>query len=91
MVGSHKAPNVTHFSLFLVVGEEHFYRILSSFRPGWLNQWPVDTGHCLQTPRGSVIQAPVRRATGDPPHRGAPTSHQTLSNCLQTPFSRDTN
>ena len=40
VVGGRKAQNLTYFRLFLVVGKEHFYRILS-FIPGLLNQWPA--------------------------------------------------
>lgn len=96
MVGSHKAPNLTHFRLFLVVGEEHFYRILSSFRPGLLNQRPVSLtfGRCLE-PTEALWSG---RRSGGPP-RGPASSESThptpessvTSQTLFGPVRRDAN
>ena len=79
VVGGRKAQNLTYFRLFLVVGKEHFYRILS-FIPGLLNQWPAS----MALAAGWGPPGLCRPATGqegplrEPSHRRAPASHQTF-------------
>lgn len=73
--GESQALNLTHFRLFLVVDEEHFYRILASLRPGLLNQWPGSLTVAAGWSPTQILSS--RHQSGGPPWPSSSSSSQS--------------